>query len=385
MKIAYVVITHKPISETSTGGIETFSFYILRALSTQNCQLTLYAASETDMSTFPGVSLRGVYSIAELEKSPDENLESKSFTLNYSLYQYAGVKQAMDDGTYDVIHVSQAQWYAPFLFGLKNTAVVTTVHVNDLRPKTLAYILKHFPGPAVVNISNSSASAFGSYLPRRTIYNGIDESGFPFVSTPKDYVAWLGRIAPVKGLKEAVLAAKQANVPFIASGPIDFPEYFKHEVKPLLDVDRRVIGPLSPTGKAAFLGNARAVLSPVQWDEPFGLVAVEAMACGTPVIAYARGGLVETVVDGITGFMIEQEDLENNFPTPPLSLKGRRGELKSPLIIKKRGVAGLVDAVKRIGEIDRAACRRHVEAKFSAQVMAEKYLEYYKQTIAAQV
>lgn len=347
MNVAYVSVSHKPIVAGSTGGIETFTQYLLPALVQSGCSVSLYAGSETDMNVLPGVTLRPVFSVSELEKAPDENLESKSFTLNYSLFQYAGVRQAMEDGGFDIIHVSQAQWYIPFLMDSKKIPMVTTVHVNNLRPKVEAYVLEHFSGPAVANISDWTARSFGSYPKRRTIYNGIDISKFPFVATPKEYVAWLGRIAPVKGLKEALMAAKQANVPFIASGPIDFPDYFEKEVEPLLNKDRKVIGPLNPSEKAAFLGNARTVLLPVQWDEPFGLVAIEAMACGTPVIAYKRGGLAETIVDRVTGYFVSNVD-------------------------------EMANKISAVGTIDRSACRSHVEKNFSSAVMAKGYIQYYK-------
>lgn len=347
MNIAYVSVSHKPITAGSTGGIETFTQYLLPALVKRGCRVSLFGAAETDMTMFPDATLRSVFSVDELEKTLDENLESKNFTLNYALFQYAGVKQAIDDGSFDIIHVSQAQWYVPFLLGSKGTPIVTTVHVNNLRPKTMEFVLGKFPGTAIANISESTGRAFGSYTNRRTIYNGIDVSEYPFVSNPKEYVAWLGRIAPVKGLKEAVIAAKKANIPFIASGSIDFSEYYEKEVKPLLDSDRKVIGPLNPTEKAAFLGNARAVLLPVQWDEPFGLVGVEAMACGTPVIAYKRGGLVETIVDGVTGYLVSDIDQ----------------------MVAKIGVIDI---------IDRRVCRSHVEKNFSADAMAKGYLKYYE-------
>ncbi len=347
MNIAYVSVSHKPITAGSTGGIETFTQYLLPCLIKSGCKVSLFGASQTDMTLLPDVTLRPVFSVDELEKTIDENLESKSFTLNYALFQYAGVKQAIDDGFFDVIHVSQAQWYVPFLLGQKGAPIVTTVHVNNLRPKTMEYVLGKFAGPAVANISDWTGRAFGSYSNRRTIYNGIDVSEFHFIPSPKEYVAWLGRIAPVKGLKEAIIAAKKANVPFIASGSIDFPEYYEKEVKPLLDSDRKVIGPLNPSEKAAFLGNARAVLLPVQWDEPFGLVAVEAMACGTPVIAYKRGGLTDTIIDGATGYLVSDVD-------------------------------GMVAKIGAIDLIDRSVCRSHVEKNFSAVVMGKGYLRYYE-------
>jgi glycosyltransferase involved in cell wall biosynthesis len=122
--------------------------------------------------------------------------------------------------------------------------------------------------------------------------------------------------------------------------------------------------------KYAFLGNARAFMFPIHWEEPFGLVMAEAMACGTPVIGYARGSVPEIVRDGVTGFIIDPPD-GDGFP---ISESGK-------WIIKKRGVEGLIEAIGRVREIDRAACRRHVEENFTVEKMVAGYEEVYKKII----
>ena len=119
---------------------------------------------------------------------------------------------------------------------------------------------------------------------------------------------------------------------------------------------------------AKFYQNACAFLFPIHWEEPFGLVMIEAMACGTPVIAYNRGSVSEIVRDGVTGFIIEEEDRGN---------QGNRGNW----VIKKTGIEGLVEAIKRIGEIDRASCRRHVEENFTMEKMVEGYEKVYKKIL----
>lgn len=349
MKIAYICITHKPIVKDTTGGIETFSMYLVNALNELGHSVDVYSAEETDKTCFPNATLIPTFSISSLQKSETEDLESKNFTINYSFFQYEGfVKALQQSSKYDVIHFSSAQWYVPFLFEKYfEKPVVTTVHVNNLRPQVLKHLLNSHTKVSLVAISNFSATPFKNYPNTHTIHNGIDLSAFPFNPNPEKYVAWMGRIAPVKGLKEALEVAKKADVSFRASGSKDFPDYFHNEITPLLGNERIVVDRLNTEEKGKFLGNARAVLMPVMWDEPFGLVAIEAMACGTPVIAFRRGGLTETIIDGKTGFLVDT-------------------------------VEEMAQKLSEIDTISRQACRTHVEENFSSIVMAQRYEKVYQ-------
>lgn len=351
MKVSFVCASYKPIQIKTTGGIEIFAIYLLNALKKLGVDITLYAASETDTSLFPGIKFMPTFSSFNDLAKEENVIDHKRFALNYSMFQLASLNKAYVNDNFDILHFSCAQWYLPFLLPIKkNNRIVTTIHTNDLREKPLKYLLREFNGPYITNISQSSGSAFSQVVKRKIIYNGIELVSFPFNDKPDNYFFWLGRIFPTKGLKEALQSAHKADVDFIASGPNDKYDYFNNEVKPLLDDKRRLIGPLDFKNKGEYLSKAKAVLMPVMWEEPFGLVAIEAMACGTPVIAFRKGGLKETVIDGVTGFLVDTVD-------------------------------EMADKMKIIDKIDRRKCREHVEKNFSSTVMAKNYLNYYQEII----
>lgn len=354
MRVAFICISHKGINKSSVGGIETFSLYLLNALKRVGAEITVFSSSDIDQSILKSIKTDTVFESNELQKTEGENTETKVFSLNYAMFQYAGLSKVLghQQKNFDIIHFSCAQWYIPLLLSRRgDIPIVTTVHVNNLKEKPLAFLLKQEGNVHIVNISEASSKPFISYKERETIYNGIEIDQFPFREHPDSYFAWLGRIAPVKGLREAFQAAHLADVECIASGSIDYTEYFEKEVKPLLDNKRKLIASLATGSKGKFLSRAKAVLLPVRWDEPFGLVAIEAMACGTPVIAFDRGGLSETIIDGKTGFLVHT-------------------------------VEEMVQRMNEIDKIKRSDCRKHVERHYSSSVMAKNYYNYYQEILS---
>ena len=353
MKIAFICTSYNALDQKTTGGIEVFTIYLLNSFKKMGVDITLFAAAETDPNTFPGIKTVPTFSfLKDLELSPSDNRADNVLTLNYAMFQYSSFAKTIFEKNFDIYHFSSSQWYTPFILSsFHSKKVITTVHVNNLRNNTLLYLLKNFTGPYIANISKTTETPFLGYKKRRTVYNGIDISLFPFEKKPDSYFGWLGRIARIKGLKEALIATKKADVDFKGSGSIHFPDYFNNEIKPLLDKRRSYIPPLNLSEKGRFLSKAKAVLMPVLWEEPFGLVAIEAMACGTPVIAFRRGGLKETIIDGVTGFLVDT-------------------------------IEEMVEKIKIIDQIDRQKCREHVIKNFSADVMANNYLNYYQDIIS---
>ncbi len=254
---------------------------------------------------------------------------------------------------------------------------VFTLHdpINMDKERLIAQ-LNALPNCHFVSISDAQRQN----LPYRftdTVYNGIRLADWSFQAEPSDYLLHMGRLVPEKGLDDAIVAALRLNMQLeigtdFSDSNIDN-DYYRKKIEPYLK--NPLIGePGIVTGneKNILYKQARALLFPIKWEEPFGLVMTEAMACGTPVVAYGRGSAPEVVVDGITGFIVNESEKE------------KRGNW----IVKKPGVDGLVEALERINAMDergysamREACRQHVEDYFSVKNMVIGYEKVYNKIL----
>jgi glycosyltransferase involved in cell wall biosynthesis len=253
-------------------------------------------------------------------------------------------------GDFDVIHCHVD--YLAFAFGsLVMTPTVHTLHGRQDLPFQQA-LYRHFARAPLVSISDAQREPLRDLdlAWAGTVYHGLPLGSYPYAPEDRGYLAFLGRLAPEKQPEVAIEIARRAGVPLKIAAKVDEADrdYFERVVEPLLD-DPLVefIGEIGDADKAAFLGGARALLFPIDWPEPFGLVMIEALACGTPIIAHPRGSVPEVVVDGRTGFIGATAD-------------------------------DLVDAVKRLDQIDRAECRAHVERHFTVGHMADGYEKVYR-------
>ena len=221
------------------------------------------------------------------------------------------------------------------------------------------YYMDWAPSVPIVSISESARAQTKEPLNFvGIVYNGIEVKQLPSIRKKRDtYFVWLGRFVPEKGPHLAIEAAKRANVPLVLAGTIDryvkeSVTYFQDMIKPQIDDDQiKYIGPVNAKQKANLLGCARGFLNPIEWEEPFGMVMVEAMAFGCPVISFARGAAPEIIVHGQNGFLVQN-------------------------------VAEMVEYIPHISEIDRSALPAYVEQNFSAHVMAEQYEEIYEKVIS---
>jgi glycosyltransferase involved in cell wall biosynthesis len=295
-------------------------------------------------------------------------------------------------GAYDLVHLYQKDLAHYFDDFFRPTPTVYTLHDSVPERDTLAYALyDNFKNHRYIAISNAQRQTYEGFHVVGMAYHGIDTRVFPVGKGGSGFI-WLGRLVPEKGVEDAIKACVIANERLgIGSqfpGPQEASPYYRTSVAPYLD-DPKIekIGMVTTRRRAELLGRAKALLFPIKWEEPFGLVMIEAMACGTPVIAYNRGSVQEVVKDGVTGFIIEPS--LDHAEVVPLSGTPRtttgppasQAHPKTSWIIKKRGVPGLVEAIGRIGEINRAACRKHVEKYFNVEKMVNGYEEVYKKIL----
>ena len=250
---------------------------------------------------------------------------------------------------FDVIHCHTDWTHLPLLTRL-GVPFLTTLH-NRLDTPGLQEVVRQFPDAPFISISNDQRTPLSDVNWLGTIYHGLPpESLQPGLETNRSYLAFLGRLSPDKGPETAIRLALAARMPLRIAAKLPRAErgYFKEQLKPLIDGDQiQIIGEVNDRTKESFLTNAAALLFPIDWPEPFGLVMIEAMACGTPVIALRRGSVPEVIEDGVTGFIVDSED-------------------------------EALQAIKRLPELDRHKVRAGFERRFTARRMAEDYVRHYQ-------
>ena len=248
---------------------------------------------------------------------------------------------------YDLIH-NHFDFLPLTYSGLVKTPVVTTIH-GFSSPSIVPVYRKYNDRGHYVAISESDKSSELEYI--ATIHHGIDVAQFPFSGAQGEYLLFFGRIHPDKGVHEAIQVAQHVGIKLVIAGIIQDQEYFAIQVEPHIDgTTVEYLGSVGPDQRADVLGHALALLHLINFDEPFGLSMVESMACGTPVIAFARGSIPEIIRDGETGYIVD--DIE-----------------------------GAINAVAAVRTIDRSVCRIDVEERFTSTRMARNYVRIYEKIL----
>ena len=273
---------------------------------------------------------------------------SENLSLNAKVWEALHIAHLFERaGDFDLIH-NQAD-FMPLIFSeLVETPVVTTIH-GFSSPKILPVYQRYNGRSSYVAISDADRDPSLTYA--ATIHHGIRIEEFPFDPIGSEDLLFFGRIHADKGAGEAIRAALATGRKLVMAGLIQDPDYHAREVAPFLDdpmIDFR--GVLGGFDRTRALGSARAMLHLIGFEEPFGLSVIEAMACGTPVIAYRKGSMPELIDDGVTGFLVDTLDQA-------------------------------IAAIDRVGEIDRAACRKAVEERFTVDHMADRYVALYRQVL----
>jgi glycosyltransferase involved in cell wall biosynthesis len=339
MRIAQVAPLAESVPPRFYGGTERVVSGLTEELVRRGHDVVLFASGDSDTS-------------AELVACCPEGLRLHPTSLDHVAYAMIELgKVSARAREFDIIHSHLDYLALPTARHIK-TPMVTTLH-GRLDLPGLPDVYAEFSEQYVVSISNAQRHPLPHARWLATVYNGIDLRHFTLGDGSGGYLAFLGRIAPEKGVDRAIEIAKAVDMPLRIAAKVDpaDQEYFTAKIKPMLS-DSRVeyIGEIDETDKNEFLGNAIAYLFPINWPEPFGMTMIEAMACGTPVIAMNLGSVPEVVVDGQTGFIC-------------------------------RSQTEMIDAVQRTGALSRNACRTHVEKHFSAFRMAERYERSYRTVI----
>ena len=316
------------------GPWELVTSLLTEALVERGVDVTLFATLDSQTAgKLDGVVPRGY--------SEDETLNAKAWEALHIAHLF---EQAND---FDLIH-NQAD-FMPLAFSrLTDTPIVTTIH-GFSSPSILPVFQRYNDRSAYVAISDADRHPTLKYA--ATIHHGIPIDEFPFDPVGSDDLLFFGRFHPDKGAADAVRAARAVGRKLVMAGLVQDADYFASEVAPFIDertVEYR--GVLGGEDRTRALGSAGALLHLIGFEEPFGLSVIEAMACGTPVIAYPKGSMPELIVDGVTGFLVDSFDQA-------------------------------VEAIGRVDQIDRAACRRHVERHFTVDRMADRYLELYREIL----
>ncbi|HTH62525.1 MAG TPA: glycosyltransferase family 4 protein [Paraburkholderia sp.] len=342
MRIAQIAPLYEAVPPKFYGGTERVVSYLTEALVDLGHDVTLFASGDSMTSA----RLEAAWPRAlRLDPTIRDALAPHILLLER-------VRRAAHE--FDVLHFHLD--YLPFpLFSTLDTPFVTTLHGRLDLPE-LQPVFDSFPDAPVVSISNSQRQPLPQANWLSTIYHGLPANLLtPHTDRKPEYLAFLGRICPEKRVDTAIKIAAQSGLPLKIAAKVDKVdrEYFKTEIEPLLSQAHvEFVGEIDESQKPAFLSGAKALLFPIDWSEPFGLVMIESMACGTPVIAFNRGSVPEVIDNGLTGYIVED-------------------------------VQGAVAALQNIDSLSRDAIRAQFERRFSSKTMARNYLDSYASLVEA--
>jgi glycosyltransferase involved in cell wall biosynthesis len=339
MRIAQVAPLNECVPPSHYGGTERVVSYLTEELVRLGHEVTLFASGDAQTAArLVGACPKALWRDPRVREVLPHHVRLLELVFR-------------DAGQFDVIHFHCDYVHFPLVLRYK-VPTVTTMH-GMMHPPDLWKLFEEYREVPLVSISDDQRAPIPHANWQSTVYHGLPSDLFTFNRNGGDYLAFLGRMSPEKGVDRAIEIARIAGMPLRIAGKI-YPEertYFESTIKPLLHATAlqvEFVGELNQCEKNEFLGKAKALLFPIDWPEPFGLVMIEALASGTPVIAWRRGSVPEVLVDGVTGFVVES-------------------------------IAEAVSAVGRLDELSRRECRRIFEERFTDERMAHDYLRVYGQ------
>jgi glycosyltransferase involved in cell wall biosynthesis len=343
MRIAQVAPLIESVPPRAYGGTERVVHYLTETLVEMGHQVTLFASGDSSTS-------------ARLIPVVDRALRLNAARPDPVIWHTLMVDRvrALSD-SFDVIHFHIDTLQMSMAEHCR-TPSLTTLHgrldLPDLKP-----LYRHFNKHPLVSISNDQRKPLPWANWAETVHHGLPRNLYQFHPQPQDYFAFVGRISPEKRCDRAIEIAIACNTPLRIAAKVDSADsvYFEQKIEPMLDHPLvTFVGEINDEAKNDFIGNAKALLTPIDWPEPFGLVIIEALACGTPVIAYGHGAVPELIEHGRDGFVVHSQE-------------------------------EAIAAARRVEDIDRRACRASFERRFCSRVMAQNYLRLYRQLVDARV
>jgi len=300
LRVAMLAPPWLSVPPSGYGGVESVVSALTEALVRRGHAVTLFCAPGSVSDATVATLLDAVH--------PDE-IERSVYEVDHVARAFEQIDDAPPEGRFDVIH-DHCGFTAMAMADRIGTPIVHTLH-GQFTTSTAAFYVRHAHKAVLVGISRAQLESapvqLGSF---EVIPNPIDVSVWPLQERKEEYVLWIGRMTPEKGPQRAIEAARAAGVPLVLAGVIQPGQqaFFDRDVAPHVDGDRvRFVGEVGGATKRSLFANARALLMPIRWEEPFGMVMIEAMACGTPVIAFPEGAARELVVEGTTGFLVDDE------------------------------------------------------------------------------
>lgn len=340
MRIAQLAPINLSVPPQKYGGTELVISLLTEELVRRGHDVTLYASGDSKTSA----RLKSFYAeaVGFGKDTPEMHMAAASFAFRNA-------------EEFDIIHNHAAVW------GLKSsraakTPLLTTLHNDYLIPGTKEF--DEFKNKGYFNaVSKNQTERLSGLNFAGFVYNAIEPDKYPLVEEKEDYLLFFGNLIKEKGVDIAVKAAQDLKIKLIMSGkviPGDQKIFFEKNIAPHIDQQKIVLYPLvEPNTKLELLTKAKCLIFPIFWNEPFGIAMIEAMACGTPVVAFGRGSVPEVVKDGVTGYVVDT-------------------------------YAELLEAVRKVEKIDPKACRQHVENNFTVAKMVDKYESIYRKILASQ-
>ncbi len=335
MRIAQISTLSAPVRQITSGSIESLVWLLTRELIRLGHEVTVFGIAGSEVDGELVETLPGAYG-------------ASGSISDWHLCEWVNLSRAISESRrFDVLHSHAYLWGLP-LEPLSHAALVHTMHIAP--DDDVAKLWDRSPGSSVTAISECQWNGYPHLKPSAIVPHGVDASQFTFSAEPGDYVCYLGRFISGKGPRQAIAAARKLGVRLLMAGPRN--AYFKEQIEPLID-GRSVeyVGFVKGAERDKLLGGAKALIYPIQYQEPFGLVLVESMLCGTPVAAINLGAVPEVVDQGITGYYSKGMD---DFP----------------------------EAIQGAMKLDRRKVREHAAGRFSPEKMARAYLKVYEKALA---